>query len=52
MLGFRQMAFTVADRRKLTEALEKKGVNITARRPDGTVLFIRDNSGNTLEFIG
>ena len=52
MLGFRQMAFTVADRRKFTEMLEKKGVDITARRPDGTVLFIRDNSGNVLEFSG
>ena len=52
MLGFRQMAFTVADRRKFTEMLERKEVDITMRRPDGTVLFIRDNSGNVLEFSG
>ena len=50
MLGFRQMAFTVDDLRKFTETLERKGADITMRRPDGTVLFIRDNSGNVLEF--
>jgi catechol 2,3-dioxygenase-like lactoylglutathione lyase family enzyme len=52
MLGYRQMAFTVADLHRFTEMLEKKGVDITARRGDGTVLFIRDNSGNVLEFSG
>ena len=52
MLGYRQMAFTVADLKGFTEMLEKKGADITARRPDGTVLFIRDNSGNVLEFSG
>jgi catechol 2,3-dioxygenase-like lactoylglutathione lyase family enzyme len=52
MLGFRQMAFTVTDLRGFTEMLEKKGANITARRSDGTVLFICDNSGNVLEFSG
>ncbi len=51
MLGFRQMAFTVGDRHKFTETMEKKGVDIRARRPDGSILFIRDNSGNTLEFV-
>jgi catechol 2,3-dioxygenase-like lactoylglutathione lyase family enzyme len=50
MLGYRQMAFTVADLPAFTAMLEKKGADITARRPDGTVLFIRDNSGNVLEF--
>lgn len=50
-LGFRQMAFEVDDIRALTETLKKKGANITSERPDGTVLFIRDNSGNVLEFI-
>jgi catechol 2,3-dioxygenase-like lactoylglutathione lyase family enzyme len=50
MLGYRQMAFTVANLRGFTEMLEKKGADITARRADGTVLFIRDNSGNVLEF--
>jgi catechol 2,3-dioxygenase-like lactoylglutathione lyase family enzyme len=52
MLGYRQMAFTVADLHGFTEMLEKKGADITARRADGTVLFIRDNSGNVLEFMG
>ena len=51
VIGFRQLAFSVTDRYKFTEMLEKKGVDITMRRPDGTVLFIRDNSGNALEFI-
>ena len=50
-LGFRQMAFEVNDLPALTEMLKKKGVNITRLRPDGTVLFIRDNSGNVLEFV-
>ena len=52
MLGYRQMAFTVADLRGFTEMLEKKGADITGRRADGTVIFIRDNSGNVLEFSG
>lgn len=52
MLGFRQLAFSVDDLRKFTEILEMKGVDITMRRPEGTVLFIRDNSGNVLEFSG
>ena len=52
MLGYRQMAFAVADLHGFTEMLEKKGADITARRADGTVLFIRDNSGNVLEFMG
>ena len=52
MLGYRQMAFTVADLHGFTEMLEKRGADITARRADGTVLFIRDNSGNVLEFMG
>jgi len=52
MLGFRQLAFSVADRRAFTEMLERKGVDITMRLPDGTALFIRDNSGNVLEFGG
>ena len=51
MLGFRQLAFTVEDRQKFTEMLERKGVDITMRRPDGTATFIRDNSGNVLEFM-
>ena len=51
MLGFRQIAFTVPDAQKWSEMLEKKGADITMRRPDGTVLFIRDNSGNVIEFI-
>jgi methylmalonyl-CoA/ethylmalonyl-CoA epimerase len=50
-IGFRQMAFVVDDIRALTETLKKKGANITMERPDGTVLFIRDNSGNVLEFM-
>jgi catechol 2,3-dioxygenase-like lactoylglutathione lyase family enzyme len=49
-IGFRQLAFEVDDIRALTETLIKKGANITRKRPDGTVLFIRDNSGNVLEF--
>ena len=52
VLGFRQLAFTVADLHKFTEMLERKGADITMKRPDGTVLFIRDNSGNVLEFSG
>jgi len=50
-LGFRQMAFVVDDRREFTEMLKRKGVNITRLLPDGTVLFVRDNSGNVLEFV-
>ena len=50
-IGFRQMAFVVDDLRALTAALKKKGANITRERPDGTVLFARDNSGNVLEFL-
>ena len=50
MLGFRQLAFTVDDRQKFTEMLERKGADITMRLPDGTALFVRDNSGNVLEF--
>ena len=52
MLGFRQLAFSVDDRHKFTEMLERKGVEISMKRPDGTALFIRDNSGNVLEFSG
>ncbi len=50
-LGYRQMAFVVDDIKALSETLKKKGADITRERPDGTVLFIRDNSGNVLEFI-
>ena len=50
-LGFRQLAFVVSDRRGFTEMLKRKGVNITRELPDGTVLFVRDNSGNVLEFV-
>ena len=52
VLGFRQLAFSVTDRNKFTEMLERKGVDITMKLPDGTALFIRDNSGNVLEFSG
>ena len=45
------MAFVVDDRRGFTEMLKRKGVNITRELPDGTVLFVRDNSGNVLEFV-
>ncbi len=51
MIGFRQLAFSVSDLHKFTEMLERKGVDITMRRPDRTVLFVRDNSGNVLEFV-
>ena len=51
VLGFRQMAFSVSDPQKFTEMLESKDVEITMKRPDGTALFIRDNSGNVLEFM-
>lgn len=51
MIGFRQLAFSVSDRHTFTEMLEEKGVDITMRRPDGTALFVRDNSGNVLEFL-
>ena len=50
-LGFRQMAFVVDDLHALTKTLKEKGANITRERPDGTVLFARDNSGNVLEFM-
>ena len=50
-VGFRQMAFAVDDLRALTAALKEKGASITRERPDGTVLFVRDNSGNVLEFV-
>ena len=51
MIGFRQLAFSVSDLHKFTEMLERKGVDITRKRSDGTVLFVRDNSGNVLEFM-
>ena len=51
VLGFRQLAFSVSDLFKFTEMLESKEVEITTKRPDGTVLFVRDNSGNVLEFV-
>ena len=51
MIGFRQLAFSVPDLHKFTELLERKGVDITSKRSDGTVLFVRDNSGNVLEFM-
>ena len=51
MIGFRQLAFSVSDLHKFTEVLERKGVDITRRRSDGTVLFACDNSGNVLEFM-
>ncbi|UCC16434.1 MAG: VOC family protein [Dehalococcoidales bacterium] len=51
VLGFRQLAFSVSDINKFTDILERREVEITARRPDGTVLFIRDNSGNVIEFL-
>ncbi len=50
-IGFRQMAFVVDDRRGFTEMLKRKGVNITRELPDGTALFVRDNSGNVIEFV-
>lgn len=50
VLGFRQLAFSVSDPQKFTEILESREVEITMKRPDGTVLFIRDNSGNVIEF--
>ncbi len=50
MIGYRQMAFVVDNRKEFSEMLKRKGVNITRELPDGTVLFIRDNSGNVLEF--
>jgi catechol 2,3-dioxygenase-like lactoylglutathione lyase family enzyme len=50
-IGFRQLAFAVDDRRGFTEMLKRKGVNITRELPDGTALFVRDNSGNVLEFV-
>ena len=49
-LGFRQMAFVVEDRHGFTKMLKRKGADITMELPDGTVLFVRDNSGNVLEF--
>ncbi len=51
MIGYRQMAFVVDNRKEFTEMLKRKGVNITRELPDGTVLFIRDNSGNVIEFV-
>ena len=51
VLGFRQLAFSVSDLIKFTELLESKEVEITTKRPDGTALFVRDNSGNVLEFV-
>lgn len=51
ILGFRQLAFSVSDPYKFTDMLESREVEITTKRPDGTALFIRDNSGNVLEFI-
>ena len=51
VIGFRQLAFTVPDLNKFTAYLESKEVEITMRHPDGTAYFIRDNSGNVIEFI-
>ena len=51
MIGYRQMAFVVDNRKEFTAMLKRKGVNITRELPDGTVLFITDNSGNVIEFV-
>jgi methylmalonyl-CoA/ethylmalonyl-CoA epimerase len=51
MLGFRQLAFTVDDLQGFSEMLERKHADIAMKRPDGTVLFTRDNSGNVIEFV-
>ena len=51
MFGFSQLVFSVSDLHVFTEMLERKGVYNTRKRSDGTVLFIRDNSGNVLEFM-
>lgn len=51
MLGFRQLAFTVDDLRGFSEMLERKHADIAMKRADGTVLFIRDNAGNVIEFV-
>jgi hypothetical protein len=51
MLGFRQLAFTVDDLQGFSEMLERKHADIAMKRPDGTVLFMRDNSGNVIEFV-
>lgn len=50
VVGFRHLAFAVDDRHSFTEMLKRKGVDITMELPDGTALFVRDNSGNVLEF--
>ena len=49
--GTKHIAFEVKDLRKVTEILKKKGIDIAMERPDGTVHFIRDNSGILLEFM-
>jgi catechol 2,3-dioxygenase-like lactoylglutathione lyase family enzyme len=50
-IGIKQVAFTVDDPIGFTEMLKRNGVNITKARADGTAQFIRDNSGNVLEFM-
>jgi methylmalonyl-CoA/ethylmalonyl-CoA epimerase len=50
-IGTRHIAYSVQDLKKVTEMLKKKGVDIAMERPDGTVHFIRDNSGILVEFM-
>ena len=50
VVGFKHLAFAVDDREGFTEMLNSKGVEITMERPEGVAMFIRDNSGNVLEF--
>ena len=49
--GTKHIAFKVKDLKQVTEVLKKKGVEFAMARPDGTVHFIRDNSGILLEFM-
>lgn len=52
--GTKHIAFAVEDLKNVVDTLKERGVEIAMdvmNMPDGKVAFIRDNSGNLIEFI-
>ena len=51
VIGTRHIAYAVKDLIKASEYLEKKGVDIVMKRPDGSIHFMRDNFGILVELM-
>jgi len=51
VLGTRHIAYAVKDLKAASACLEKKGVDIALKRPDGTIHFMRDNFGILVELM-